>query len=308
VAIASRQSCALDDGLDQRRGDGAQLVQRCHASTGYRSGMSGDEVARETAAPPELPDHQGSAYSARIEAAFLGALAGERAAQAPAAAGDLLEVADSIATIGGFDADDLRRRGLAGSSQAGPAGLLLRAIPFGLLAPLDRPRVRRDAYRVAALAGADEGTAVAAIAAALLIADLTRFDLATSVMRVYQSLLEDAPFALLERLRIGGDLPAGEGDDDPGAALHLAIAALLGADQIEAAIQSAAGTGRRAAISLAGALAGAHLGAAGLDVAWRAEVPHAHRAVALAASVAARIGAVEASVVPPSLAGDARQA
>ncbi|MGD0447823.1 MAG: hypothetical protein ABSB36_04310 [Candidatus Dormibacteria bacterium] len=270
--------------------------------------MSGDEVARETAAPPELPDHQGSAYSARIEAAFLGALAGERAAQAPAAAGDLLEVADSIATIGGFDADDLRRRGLAGSSQAGPAGLLLRAIPFGLLAPLDRPRVRRDAYRVAALAGADEGTAVAAIAAALLIADLTRFDLATSVMRVYQSLLEDAPFALLERLRIGGDLPAGEGDDDPGAALHLAIAALLGADQIEAAIQSAAGTGRRAAISLAGALAGAHLGAAGLDVAWRAEVPHAHRAVALAASVAARIGAVEASVVPPSLAGDARQA
>jgi hypothetical protein len=166
--------------------------------------------------------------------------------------------------------------------------------------------VRRDAYRVAALAGADEGTAVAAMAAALLIADLTRFDLATSVMRVYQSLLEDAPFALLERLRIGGDPPAAEGDDDPGAALHLAITALSGTDQIEAAIQGAAGTGRRAAISLAGALAGAHLGAAGLDAEWRAGVPHAHRAVALAASVAARVAALEeASAAPISFAGDA---
>src|ERR1019366_1312907 len=155
------------------------------------------------------------------------------------------EVADSIATVGGFDADDLRRRGLAGSSQAGPAGLLLRAVPFGLLAPLDRPPVRRGAYRVASLAGADEGTAVAAMAAALLTADLTRFDMATAVVRVYQSLLEDAPFALLERLRIGGDVPGAEGDDDPGAALHLAITAVLGAEQIEAAIQAAAGTGRR---------------------------------------------------------------
>jgi hypothetical protein len=144
------------------------------------------------------------------------------------------------------------------------------------------------------------------MAAALLIADLTRFDLATSVMRVYQSLLEDAPFALLERLRIGGDLPAAEGDDDPGAALHLAITALSGTDQIEAAIQGAAGTGRRAAISLAGALAGAHLGAAGLDAEWRAGVPHAHRAVALAASVAARVAALEeASAAPISFAGDA---
>src|ERR1039458_690452 len=79
----------------------AELVQRCHGSTGYRSGMSGDEAARETAAPPELPDHQGSAYSARIEAAFLGALAGERAAQAPAAAGGPSPGAASRAPAGG---------------------------------------------------------------------------------------------------------------------------------------------------------------------------------------------------------------
>jgi hypothetical protein len=170
---------------------------------------------------------------------------------------------------------------------------LLRAVPYGLLAPLDRPRVRRDAYRVAALAGADEGTAVAAIAAALLTADLTRFDVETAVVRVYQSLLEDAPFALLERLRIGGDPPPAAEGDDPGAALQLAIAALLGADRIEAAIQGAAGTGRRAAVSLAGALAGAHLGAAGLDSVWRAAVPHAHRAATLATSVAARVAELE---------------
>jgi hypothetical protein len=250
--------------------------------------MSGEEGGRETVGPPELPAGPASAHGMRIEAAFLGALAGERAAQAPAAAGDLLGVADSIGAVGGFDADDLRRRGLAGSSQAGPAGLLLRAVPFGLLAPLDRPRVRRDAYRVAALAGADEGTAVAAMATALLTADLTRFDLATAVVRVRQSLLEDAPFALLERLRLGGATVPADSDDDPGVALQVALAALLGADRIETAIAGAAGPGRRASLSLAGALAGAHLGAAGLDPAWRAAVPHAHRAATLAAEIAVR--------------------
>jgi len=260
--------------------------------------MSGDAGVGEIAGPSELPGDPSSLHQGRVEAAFLGALAGEHAAQAPAAAGDLLEVADSIATKGGFDADDLRRRGLAGSSQAGPAGLLLRAVPFALLAPLDRPRVRRDAYRVATLAGADEGTAIAAMAAALLTADLTRFDPATAVVRVYQSLLEDAPFALLERLRPDGEPPPGLADDDPGAALQLAIAALLGADGIAAAIEAAAAPGRRATVSLAGALAGAHLGGAGLDAAWRAAVPHAHRAVTLAAAVAAR--AAELVPLPPA--------
>jgi hypothetical protein len=249
--------------------------------------MSGDEAIREPSSPPQPRLHPVADHGARIEAAFLGALAGERAAQAPAAAGDLLEVADSIAAVGGFDAEDLRHRGLTGSSQAGPAGLLLRAVPFGLLAPLDRRQVRRDAYRVAALAGADEGTAVAAVATALLIADLTRFDLATAVVRVYQSLLEDAPFALLERLRLGGAASV-QGDDDPGAALQLAIAGVLDAERVEAAIAGAAGPGRRAALSLAGALAGARLGSAGLDAGWRTSLPHAHRAVTLAAAVASR--------------------
>ena len=136
----------------------------------------------------------------RIEASFIGALAGEHAAGTAAGTADLVGVAESAAACGGFDDTDLRQRGLERPSRAGAAGLLLRALPFGLLSPLDRPRMRRDSYRCVALAGADEGTAVTAVAAALLIADLLRFDLETSLVRVRQSLLEDAPMALLDRL------------------------------------------------------------------------------------------------------------
>jgi hypothetical protein len=232
----------------------------------------------------------------RFEAIFLGALAGERAAQAPAAAGDLLEVADSIASVGGFDAADLQGRGLTGSSQAGSPGLLLRAVPFGLLTPGDRPRIRRDAYRVATLANADEATAIAAIAAALLAADLSRFDPATALLRVHQSLLEDAPLSLLERLRWRvEELPPL--DDDPGVALQIAMHALRDAGSIEAAVHAAAAPGRRAALSLAGALAGAWLGAAGVDEPVHDLLSHAQRATAIAAAFAAR--AVEVGAPQP---------
>ena len=115
----------------------------------------------------------------RIEASFIGALAGEDAAGTAAGTADLVGVAELAAACGCFDDADLRQRGLERPSRAGAAGLLLRALPFGLLSPLDRPRLRRDAYRCVAMAGADEGTAVTAVAAALLIADLLRFDLAT---------------------------------------------------------------------------------------------------------------------------------
>jgi len=247
----------------------------------------GEALPLESGGPP--PD----SLAARIEAAFLGALAGERAAQAPSAAGDLLEVADSIASMGGFDAEDLRRRGLSGASQAGPAGLLLRAVPFGLLSPLDRPRLRRDAYRVATLAAADEATAIAAIAVALVAADLTRFDAVTTGVRVRQSLLEDAPLSLLEALRAdGGPLP--ERDDDAVAALRIALAGLSGADGINAAIAAVSLPGRRAALSLAGALAGAHLGGAGVDDTLRSSLPHAQRASAIAVQVSARAAEIEA--------------
>jgi hypothetical protein len=157
-----------------------------------------------------VPDHE-----QRIAAALCGAAAASPArAQNGASdpAQDMLAVAESIAERGGLDVDDLRQRQLP---DATGAALLLRALPFGLATPLDRPRLRHDAYRYASAAGADEGTVLVCVAAALVAADLLRFDPGMTAIRVRQSLLEDAPMALLNRLVIlepGSELIAGHGD------------------------------------------------------------------------------------------------
>lgn len=218
----------------------------------------------------------------RIEAACIGALAGEAAAGTSAGAADLLGVAESAAACGGYVESDLRQRGLERPSRSGSAGLLLRALPFGMITPLQRPRLRRDAYRCVALAGADEGTAVAAVAAALLVADVMRFDLETSLIRVRQSLLEDAPLSLLDRLQITPPHAAEGGHDaDAGAVLQAAIAAVAGTDSIDAAVAAAAG-GPAVALSLAGSLAGAHRGAAAAAGIHREQLPHGDRALQIA--------------------------
>ncbi|MFN2582689.1 MAG: hypothetical protein ABR498_08125 [Candidatus Dormibacteria bacterium] len=222
--------------------------------------------------------------SGRIEAACVGALAGEAVAGVAAGAADLLGVAESAAASGGFVEADLRQRGLERPSRSGPAGLLLRALPFGMLTPLDRPRLRRDAYRCVSLAGADEGTAVAAVAAAILVADLMRFDVHTALVRVRQSLLEDAPMALLERLTPqAADAPPEDGTAD--AVLQAAISAIADASTVQDAVDRA-GSGPPVAVSMAGALAGAHLGraaTAGIDV---EQLSHGDRAL----QVARRLG------------------
>lgn len=144
-----------------------------------------------------VPDHE-----RRIAAALCGAAAAQTRLDFDGGANpvqDMLAVAESIAERGGLDVDDLRQRQL---SAATGTALLLRVIPFGLATPLDRPRLRRDSYRCAAAAGADEGTALVCVAAALVAADLMRFDPVTTATRVRQSLLEDAPMALLNRLTI----------------------------------------------------------------------------------------------------------
>ncbi|MGH7687224.1 MAG: hypothetical protein ACREN2_10470 [Candidatus Dormibacteria bacterium] len=224
----------------------------------------------------------------RIEAACVGALAGEAAAGAAAGAADLLGVAESVSACGCFDEADLRQRGLARPSRGGSSGLLLRAVPFGLLTPLQRPRLRRDAYRCVALAGADEGTAVAAVAAALLAADLLRFDLATALIRVRQSLLEDAPMALLDQLRVGGGPEAeiapngnGNGNGDAVAVLRAAIAAVASAETVAAAIAASSGHSP-VAQSLAGALVGAHQGRASIAGVEAEHLPHGDRALHIA--------------------------
>lgn len=226
----------------------------------------------------------------RTVAAFLGAQHGEQIAGSPSAAGDMLEIATSIGQCGDFDAEDLRRRGLSGASQCGPSGLLLRAIPYAMLSPLDRPRLRRNAYRVAQLTGVDESAAVASVAAALLAADLYRFDLETAVIRVRQSLLEDAPFALLEQLLPLGEMPAGGHDEEPLVTLQLAITALALGEGISGVVATLPG-GLRASCALAGAYAGIRDGFLGSDEQWRNSVPHAARAQSLAQSVADKAGA-----------------
>jgi len=240
----------------------------------------------------------------RIEACFIGALAGEAAAGTAAGAADLLGVAESAAASGGFDEADLRHRGLERPSRGGSAGLVLRALPFGLLSPLDRPRLRRDAYRCVSLAGADEGTAVASVAAAILIADLLRFDVHTSLLRVRQSLLEDAPMALLQRLAVvdrdalpddGADYEAAPGGDaDAGLTLQRAVSAVAAAETLGGVLEAASG-GPSVAVGLAGALAGAKGGAAMVAAADREHLPHAERAVAIARRLAERAASIPAS-------------
>jgi hypothetical protein len=197
----------------------------------------------------------------RILAALAGAVEGERQAGVPTGAALLLAAAESAAATGGFDPDDLRSRSLDAAPPSGLAGVLLPALAYGLLTPADRPTLRRNAHRVARLAQADEGTAMTAVAAAVLAADLLRFDVEWCLTRLHQTLLEEAPSGLLQRLQpLPDDAPL-RGDADPGAALQIAITALSRTDATVAAVLDeleSYGEDLTVARSLAAALAGIH--------------------------------------------------
>ncbi len=220
-----------------------------------------------------------------IAAALRGAIAAHPHQDA-GAGHDMLAVAESIAARGGLDVEDLRQRQL--SSAAGTA-LLLRALPFGLATPLDRPRVRREAYRCAAAAGADEGTTLVCVAAALVGADLLRFDPATTAIRVRQSLLEDAPMALLNQLTIlDPEAAVVEGDGDAGAALQVALSELAwtGCAGVASALARLGEAGRGDLGALTAALAGAAAGVCDIPV-EAALALRADRAASALASLAA---------------------
>jgi hypothetical protein len=220
-----------------------------------------------------------------IAAALRGTIAAHPREEA-GAAHDMLAVAESIAERGGLDVDDLRQREL---SAAVGAALLVRVLPFGLATPLDRPRLRRDVYRCAAAAGADEGTTIACVAAALVAADLLRFDPSTTAIRVRQSLLEDAPMALLNRLTIlDPDSEVVEGDADPGAALQVALSELewTGCSGVAAALARLGEAGRGNLGTLTAALAGAAAGHCDIPVEGSL-AERADRAAAALASLAA---------------------
>jgi hypothetical protein len=198
----------------------------------------------------------------RLLAALAGAVAGERHAGVPTGAALLVAAAESAAATGGFDADDLRTRSLDAAPPSGLAGVLLPALAYGLLTPADRPTLRRSAHRVARLAQADEGTAMTAVAAAVLAAGL---------LHRLQPLPDDAPL---------------RGDADPGAALQIAITALA---RTEAGVPDvldelhAYGEDLSVAFSLAAAFAGIHTGvSAAPDTAWLEGTPQHVREVAAA--------------------------
>jgi hypothetical protein len=267
-----------------------------------------------------VPDHE-----QRIVAALCGAAAASQPSDQDGAsnpAQDMLAVAESIAERGGLDVDDLRQRQLP---DARGTGLLLRALPFGLATPLARPRLRRDAYRYASAAGADEGTALVCVAAALVAADLLRFDPVMTAIRVRQSLLEDAPMALLNRLTIldpasaitaahadpssettaahadpasessNADTdPAGEisdADTDPGAALQAALSVLAWTDcaGVSAVLARLSDSGPNDVAALAAALAGAASGACDVPVNAEFAERAGHVAAALASLAVAAV-------------------
>ena len=190
--------------------------------------------------------------SSRIEAALTSAVAAAPE-QASALVEDLLATVEVVADSGGLDEAALRQSGLGTLPPGGLGGVVLRAVPYGLLSPLDRPRMRRGAFRCGRTAGADEGSAMVAVASAILCADLQRFDLDTSLMRLRQTLLEEAPTALLDRLVSLPELLQDPDDADPAVALQRSITLLAGGGE---AVASKTGVSE----VLAGALRGAASG------------------------------------------------
>lgn len=226
----------------------------------------------------------------RVVAALLGAAAGEAAAERPAGVRQLIELTELLAEHGRLDDDALLAHGLDAQPATGPAGLLLRAIPVALLTPLDRPRIRRDAHRCVLFAGGDAGTAMVAVATATLAADLCRFDLDTALARVRQTLIEEAPTALLRRLAPQPASAPRIASGDPGDALQVAITALALSSTVAVAVAEVSlWDGESAAASaLAGALAGARHALVGIDEEWLDTIPARGRIGAAAASLAAR--------------------
>lgn len=237
-------------------------------------------------------------HAERAEAALAGAVAaGVRCGHPRPAV--ILDVAEALAQGGpstgsAADSPDDATSPLAGlAGDAGAIDLLLWAVPFGLSSPLDRPRLRRRTYRVVAAMGADEGTAILCVATALVAADLLRFTPGVTAIRVRQSLLEDAPMAVLDRLVIVPESALGPLEGDAGVALQAALSALTWAEVPPETATADAGAAdpvellERAGAAAALPLAAAFAGSGGWDLRLPLDPSLRQRAHTVAAALVA---------------------
>lgn len=236
------------------------------------------ETASSNAAPTSEDLYE------RAQAMLAAPLAAEEAAGVAAGAQQLLDVSESVATERRFHDKDIRKHLKDAPSPLQDASIPLLVLPLAVLHRDDRPTLRRDSYRGALSVKASEETALTAMAAAILCSDLFRFDLETSLIRLRQTFLEDAPAALHRRF-VPLDLSAPLGSDaDPGAALHIAITALSRSDTISGVLEELVMYGDEsggASVVLAAALAGARDGLKNSQQ-WMTSGPQVERCITLA--------------------------
>lgn len=232
-----------------------------------------------------------SGVAARGTAALGGALLAEARSGSPTGAHQLLAAMESLGAHGELLPGDLRARGLGALPPCGAAGIPIRAVAAALLTPADRPALRRHATALAQVSPAtDFGTVAVTLATGVLALDLLRFDLGTALLRLHQTLLEDAPILVLRRLRPLSPEAAAPADTESGAALQLAITALAEASGVEAVcdavlVRQPAAT---IAVSLAAALAGLRDADQGLSAAAYQGLPGGERVGPAAQALAER--------------------
>ncbi len=100
-----------------------------------------------------------------------------------------------------------------GTPASGEGGYLLHTVPLALTLPLNRPLLRRLAAHLPGDAPQLEGIRILTIAAGLVAADLLSHDIPVVLLRVHQSLLEEAPTLVLDWLRETSSTPAADVSD-----------------------------------------------------------------------------------------------
>ncbi len=124
-----------------------------------------------------------------------------------------------------------------GMPVSGEGGYLLHTVPLALTLPLNRPLLRRLAAHLPGDTPQLEGVRILGIAAALITADLLSFDIPIVLLRVHQSLLEEAPTLVLDWLREDSTSPAAEISDESAEGVFHGALSLLTHSTLEDTLQ-----------------------------------------------------------------------